>query len=88
MAAYVPVETTDADFGILLNLSARIKKYVVTWTKIKNEARFIYGVYRTQRQAFTACREASRRSAFAFPLCFLARGADFFRVVGDNIFTH
>jgi hypothetical protein len=88
MAAYVPVPDTDPNFNVLHLLSFKVKKYIVTWQNAINGARAIFGVYKTQRQAFVACREASNRSAFAFPLCFLSTVSDFFKVVGDNVFVH
>jgi len=88
VAAYVPVVSGDPDFDVLSMLSFKVRKYVVTWSKVASGVRAVYGVYRTQRQAFLACREASNRSAFAFPLCFLSTASDFFKVVGNNLFTH
>jgi hypothetical protein len=88
MASYVPVPITDPNYGPLTAMSLRVGKYVVTWANAVDAVRKIYGVYKTQRQAFIACREASNRSTVAFPLCFLASAGSFFKVVGDNIFTH
>jgi hypothetical protein len=90
MAKFIPITDGDpAGDGPILNaLSARVKKYVVTYTNIVTALRAVFGVYRTMRQAFIACNESKQRNVAGRALCWLVQGTNYFRVIADNEFTH
>lgn len=81
MAKYIPIADSDVSLDLLVALSAKVKAYVVTWFNSAS-VRCIFGVYRSARAAFRACRDAKIRNPLAAAACYLVSGAHYYWV--DN----
>lgn len=81
MAKYVPVVPTDASLPLLVDLTSKIKAYVVTYFNVVSQ-RAIFGIYNSARKAFAACSQAKIRNPLAHAACYLVVGASYYFV--DN----
>lgn len=81
MAKYTAVPVADPNWGVLNLIDRKIKQYVVTWLPF-TPGRVVYGIYKSAKKAFAACRTAEALQAASFPKCFLLSTGIFYAV--DN----
>jgi hypothetical protein len=87
MASKVPVTPGTDDYNLVLDLSAKVRSYVVTWLGASNVRR-IFGFYRNASTAFRACKEARARNIAAAAVCILVVGTAAYWVDNGGPFHH